>query len=213
MTDITPLLTEMLQQMRDVLSRDDLRAGLPLAAGEGGDVSPLLAEWEGMQSDYQRQRQIIAELDDDIARLQPWGDYPMNRIDRLSAQGMCLQFWKAPLQLLESHPEWEDAYQIERVSIARSEVWFVAVVPVDAEVVLPGAERQEVPPSPLSTLIMLQTRARDAIKQNMVTMGDFALAHYLEVEAALGLHDTLPPATKRGRMKARLHRIFRLHRK
>lgn len=208
MSDLTPLLTEMLQQMRDVLTRDDLRAGLPLQSGMVTDVSPLLAQWVGMQSDHVRQLQMIGELDADIERLQPWGDYPMQRIDMLSSQGLCLQFWKAPSHVVDTHPEWVDGYQLQQVSTDGHTVWFTVTVPTDAQIQLRGAQREEVPPSPLSTLIMLQTRAKDASRETLIRMGDFALEHYLTIESALGLKNTLPPVSKRARMKAKLKRIF-----
>jgi len=208
MSDLTPLLKEMLQQMRDILSRDDLRAGLPLQSSAQVDVSPLLAQWVSMQSDYQRQQQMIADLDADIERMQPWGDFPMQRIDQLSSQGLQLQFWKAPLSVLSAHPEWVDGYQLEQVSSDGKNVWFTVVAPTDVLVQLPGAQQQEVPPSPLSTLIMLQTRAKDASRETLIKMGDFALEHYLVIESALGLSGTLPPVTKRARVRAKLKRIF-----
>jgi len=208
MSDLTPLLNEMLQQMRDILSRDDLRAGLPLQSSAETDVSPLLAQWVSMQSDYHHQQQMIRDLDSDIEHLQPWGDFPMQRIDQLSAQGHCLQFWKAPSQVLSAHPEWVDGYQLEQVSTDGQTVWFTVVVPADAQIQLPGAQQQEVPPSPLSTLIMLQTRAKDASRETLIRMGDFALEHYLVIESALGLSNTLPPVTRRARVRAKLKRIF-----
>ncbi|MDO4497064.1 MAG: hypothetical protein Q4B58_04405 [Bacteroidales bacterium] len=208
MPDLTPLLTDMLQQMRDVLSRDDLRAGLPLQPVVVTDVSPLLAEWVSMQSDYERQQKMIAELDADIARIQPWGDYPMQQIDQLAAQGLCLQFWSAPSWVLDMHHEWVEAYQLSLVSNNSKTSYFSIVVPIEAEINLPGAIRQQVPPCPLSTLIMLQTRAKDAARQGLTRMGDFALQYYLSIESALGLTNTLPPATKRARLKAHLKRIF-----
>jgi len=208
MSDLTPLLSEMLNQMREVLSRDDLRAGLPLQTSAVSDVSPLLAQWVNMQSDYQRQLQMIVDLDDDIVRLQPWGDYPMQRLAQMNNLGMQIQFWKAPTHLLDAHPEWVEGYQIERVSSDQTNTWFTTISPIEATVCLEGAMLQQVPPSPVSTLIMLQTRAKDAAKQTLNRMGDFALQHYLVIESALGLHDTLPPITHRERMRARIKHIF-----
>lgn len=213
MTDLTPLLSEMLQQMRYVLTRDDVRAGLPSQTTASVDVSLILAQWVGMQSDYQRQQQMIKELDADIAEIQPWGDYPMQRVDMLASRGLRLMFWLSPETVVASHPEWVDAYQMERVSSDGKNVRFTTIIPADAEIHLPGAMLCDIPPSPLSTLIMLQTRAKDASKQTLNRMGDFALENYRIIESALGLSNTLPPATKRGRVKAKLRRIFRLRKK
>ena len=72
-----------------------------------------------------------------------------------------------------------------------------------------GAEEAKVCPSPASTLIMLQTKAKDSLKLEQLKMCDFAVEYYHSVEAALGLKDTLPK-TKRKRLISKIKKL--LHR-
>lgn len=210
-SDLTPLLTEMLQQMREVLTRDDIRAGLPALPDEAADVSPLYAQWLTLYKELTRQQQAIAELDADIHAMEPWGDYPMSQIDQLLRQHLSLQFWCCSASHFEAHrTEWSDAYSAALVSQSKGISYFTTTTPIDGNLSLPGCDRCKVTPSPLSTLIMLQTRIKDTYRQKLVEVGDFALSHYLEVEAALGLHDTLPETSKRKRFVQHLKRALRI---
>ena len=78
---MTPLLQTMLREMRVHLTVDDVRAGLPVADCSSADVSLLYADWVMLRNTECRQLQRIAELDADIARMGPWGDYPMASVD------------------------------------------------------------------------------------------------------------------------------------
>ena len=73
---------------------------------------------------------------------------------------------------------------------------------------IPEAHSVEVTPSPVSTLIVLQTRAKDSLRQVQLQMGDFSLQHYREVEAALGLTDTIQIPSRRHRLMRTVQRLF-----
>lgn len=210
---MTPLLREMLDEMRRVLTPDDIRAGIPDPERKGADVSPLYIHWEDLKKRKELQQKRIEELDADIQRMSVWGDYPMARIDQLAQQGLALQFWKASqFNYNLNRREWEDSYRSEIVAFQDDAYYFVTTTPLQAQIVLNGAERVDVCPSPVSTLITLQTHAKDSLRRIHLEIGDFALQHYRAIEAALGMHDTLVLPTRRKRLLIRLewllHQLF-----
>lgn len=187
--------------MRKHLTKEDIRAGLPAVETSDTDVSVLYVDWKTLCKKEQRQLERIAELDSDIQNMEPWGDYPMARIDQLAQRGLSLQFWQATQTQFEGHRQaWIDSFQAELVAVQGGQCYFVTVTPQGATVVLPEAQSVRVTPSPVSTLIMLQTLAKDSLRQIRLEMGDFSLQHYREVEAMLGLEDTLVLHSKRKRL-------------
>ncbi|MBP5716808.1 MAG: hypothetical protein J6W69_06795 [Bacteroidales bacterium] len=207
--DMTPLLQEMLHEMRMHLSADDIRAGLPEVDGSLADVSLLYAEWTSLCDTEQRQMERIAELDSDIARMEPWGDYPMARIDQFSQQGRSLRFWRCTQTQYEGHwPQWSEKFGADLISQRDGFCYFTTVTPIDVMLAIPEAHSVEVTPSPVSTLIVLQTRAKDSLRQVQLQMGDFSLQHYREVEAALGLTDTIQIPSRRHRLMRTVQRLF-----
>lgn len=209
-SDFTPLLQEMLHEMRKHLTKEDIRAGLPAVETKQTDVSPLYVDWTTLCKKEQRQLERISELDADIQNMEPWGDYPMARIDQLAQRGLCLKFWRATQTQFDGHRQaWIDSYQAELVTVQGGQCYFVTVTPQGANVFLNEAQLVEVTPSPVSTLIMLQTRAKDSLRQIRLEMGDFSLQHYREVEAMLGLEDTLVIPSKRKRLWSQIRYLLR----
>ena len=207
---LTPLLHEMLQEMQNILSREDIKAGLPSPIHPVHDASVLYVEWCELKRNYNRQKQIIEDLDKDISKMQPWGDFPMSRIDQLAQSGQQLDFWKSNESTFKAnHQLWADSYQAEVINTIDGICYFVTTTPIDAAIVIPEAEMMTVTPSPVSTLISLQTRAKDSLRNVIVKQGDFAMEHYLEIEAALGLHDTLVIPSKRHKLMSKLKKIIR----
>ena len=191
-SDMTPLLQEMLAQMRRYLSADDIRAGLPVSDDQTSDISPLYGEWTTLCHKEQRQLELIEGLDADIQSMEPWGDYPMAQVDQLAQQGQRLLFWSCKRVVFDAHrAEWVNAYQAQLVSERQEVCYFVTITPLGQEVTLADAKQEHVAPSPVSTLLTLQTKAKDSLRQVRLEMGDFAMQHYREVEAALHLSDTL----------------------
>ena len=196
--------------MRMHLSDDDIRAGLPERGSHSADISPLYVDWSALCRNEQRQLERIAELDADIQRMEPWGDYPMVRIDQLAQSGQKLQFWRcSKTQYVGHRVFWQESYQAELVSEVDGLCYFITITPQGVHIVIPEAQMVEVTPSPVSTLIMLQTRAKDSLRQIRLEMGDFSLQHYREIESALELHDTLQLPSRRHRLMRKMRSIFR----
>lgn len=206
---MTPLLHEMLQEMRMHLSDDDIRAGLPVVELPKTDISLLYVDWSALCRNETRQLERIADLDADIQRMEPWGDYPMARVDQLAQCGQRLLFWRCRKRQYEIHQQmWVDAYQAESVSERDGWIYFTTITPQGANIVIPDAIQEDVTPSPVSTLIMLQTRAQDSLRQIRLEMGDFSLQHYREIEAALDLQDTLQLPSRRRRLLRKVRNVF-----
>jgi len=208
--NMTPLLSEMLHEMQQHLTKEDVRAGLPDSGKTDMDVSPLYVEWVNLQQKARKQMERISELDVEIQRMEPWGDYPMARIDQLAQQGMRLQFWRSTQTQYEGHRSlWREQFQAELISEQGGYCHFVTLSPMEAPLTLPEAQEAQITPSPVSTLIMLQTRAKDSLRQVRLEMGDFSLQHYREVEQALGLSDTLRTESRSRRVLSLFKHIFR----
>ena len=139
--------------------------------------------------------------------MEPWGDYPMARVDQLAQCSQSLLFWKCTRTQYDAHSrQWKEAYQAELVSERGGQCYFVTVTPQGVPFVLPEAQQVQVAPSPVSTLITLQTKAKDSLKQIRIQMGDFSLQHYREVEATLHLTNTLVVPSRWNRIWA----LFRI---
>lgn len=209
--DIIPKVQQMLAEMRGLLSESDVRAGLPFQTGDSAvDISVLHAQWLQLSSDIEKQKQLLLELDEDLLRMEPWGDSPAEKIIELRRQGQQIRFWRATEEWVERHgAEWADAYQAERVSSRDGFAYFTTITPHDVHFQLEGAEELQIAPSPLSTLIMLQTRAKDRLRQLKLRQADFALAHYREVERELGIEKVWEPESRRHHLAKRLRRFFR----
>ena len=209
-SDMTPLLQEMLAEMRKHLSVEDIRAGLPEGNVQSSDISPLYGEWSSLRKTEARQLERIAELDADIQHMEPWGDYPMARVDQLAQRSQSLLFWRCSRVQYDAHSrQWKEDYQAELVSERNGQCYFVTVTPQGVSFVLPDAHQEQVAPSPVSTLITLQTKAKDSLKQIRIQMGDFSLQHYREVEAALHLSNTLVVPSRWNRLWALIRLLIR----
>ena len=209
-SDMTPYLLEMLQEMRKHLSDEDIRAGLPCSGKHLADVSPLYVSWNRLRLTESRQLERIAELDADIARMQFWGDFPMSRIDQMAQQGKKMNFWRCTQTQFEGHRiQWNENYNTELVSQQDGYCYFVTTTPQGENTQLDDAQRVEVAPSPVSTLITLQTKAKDSLRQIRLEMGDFSLQHYRDVEFALGLTDTIGKTGRRRRLLSKVKQAIR----
>lgn len=197
--------------MQSALTKEDIKAGLPhTRSSKDNDASTLYVEWNELRQKFERQLKLVDDLDKDINRMSVWSDFPMSRIDQLAQSGQSIKFWKAKETVFDREgSNWVDSYQAELVNRQDGSCYFVTVTPIGSEMVLQGAEQVEVTPSPVSTLISLQTRAKDSLRALSVQRGDFALEHYHEIESALGLKDTLKIPSKRRRFMSKIKKILR----
>jgi V/A-type H+-transporting ATPase subunit I len=174
---------QLLAEMHAILKKEDLEAMPPLAQGLDYDVAKIDVAWQQLCGQIKDEEQNVATLDRDIQALNPWGDFSWESILGLEKAGWKVRFWTASPQAYD--PQWEmDAHAIvaHRTPKLLYFLTFTPVADLDLASRLAGATEVHLTPSPQSTLIMLQTRAKDDLKRLLIRQGDFALAHYREIE-------------------------------
>lgn len=193
----------------------DLQEQQPL---EAEDVARLLWQWEDLCNSIDGLNRHIQELDADIVRMQPWGDFDVVKVEQLRERDCRVRFWKMPVSLMASMAaeSWYTDHQATVISHDQANAYFITVSLGDEQPAMPlQAKEIEICPCPVSTLIMLQTRDKDSLKRIHNLQGDFALAHYAELRETL--RHLLPPGAElpkkkishRQAIKTRLKKIFR----
>ncbi len=148
----------------------------------------ILNHWEAMMKSIQGIKEHMQSLEQDIVKMQPWGDFDVMKVEQLANHGCYIRFWKMNGGLLASMMA-EPWFIENNVLIVTEDVdasYFVTVS--DSEfnpTIPPEAEEVIICPCPVSTLIMLQTRDKDTLKKMETLLGDYALVHYGEVYSAL----------------------------
>lgn len=203
------LYREMLAEMRRCINKDDIKAGLPFSADMDYDMEHIFIFWQQFRVKVNSLMKYIEGLDYDIAARLPWGDVEFNSNEGFVEGQPITRYWTATKDCFETNRKvWDKAYNVNITSKGEHLYFFTTSTDKGTEVLMEGAEEAQVCPSPTSTLIMLQTRAKDNLKLEKLKMSDFAVEHYRQVEAALGLKDTIPN-TKRKRFLFRIRKIFR----
>lgn len=206
------------RQMADILQKDDLtdlQPPMPLAED---NAIRLVMQWESICSSVSGLSRHMQELDADIQRMQPWGDFDVVKLNQLEQHDCHVRFWKMPVSIMASMSSepWYTDYQVTVISVDQSDAYFITITLGNEEPDMPAlAEKVEICPCPVSTLIMLQTRDKDSLKRVQTIQGDFALAHYAELRETL--REFLPPGadlpkqkhSHRQMLKARLRKMFK----
>lgn len=214
----TERLRGALTQMASCLQPEDLQDVQEAQTLDVDATSRLLVQWGNLCSSMEGLRRHMQELDADITRMQPWGDFDVVKLEQLRQHECQVLFWTMPIDIFASQASesWAVDSQAQLVSEDTSQAYFITLQLGNEEVAMPPeATRIEICPCPVSTLIMLQTRDKDSLKRLQTMQGDFALAHYAELRETLR---TLLPAgsmlpgqklSRRQQLKARLKKLFR----
>lgn len=214
----TERLRGALTQMASCLQPEDLQDVQEAQTLDVDATSRLLVQWGNLCSSMEGLRRHMQELDADITRMQPWGDFDVVKLEQLRQHECQILFWTMPIDIFASQASesWAVDSQAQLVSEDTSQAYFITLQLGNEEVAMPPeATRVEICPCPVSTLIMLQTRDKDSLKRLQTMQGDFALAHYAELRETLR---TLLPAgsmlpgqklSRRQQLKARLKKLFR----
>ena len=199
----------MLAEMRVCIQKEDIKAGLPFDAGFTYDIDHIFVFWQQYKIKIENLKKYISSLDYDIAARVPWGDITFNSEEGFTEGVPMTRYWTAPKDCFaENKDMWTELYNIRLISEGEYLSYFISSTKNGTIVNMEGAEEATVCPSPASTLIMLQTKAKDTLKLEMLKQNDFAVAHYREVEDSLGLKDTIL-LSKRKRIINRIRKIFR----
>ena len=203
------LYREMLEEMRKCIQKEDVKAGLPFGNGQGYDIEHIFIYWQQFRLKIDNLNKYITSLDYDIAARLPWGDIIISSEEGFTKGMPITRFWTAPKVAFESaHSRWNELFNINLISEGEYLCYFTTSTSPEVKIEMEGATEASVCPSPASTLIMLQTRAKDALKIETLKRNDFAVEHYRTVENALGLKDTIP-ATKRKRLLYKIRKLFK----
>lgn len=214
----TERLRLALTQMAACLQPEDLQDPQAIAALEIDAASRLLAQWENLCSSMDGLRRHMQELDADIVKMQPWGDFDVVKLEQLKQHECQVLFWTMPIDVFASQATepWAVDSQVQQINEDNTLAYFITLQLGNEEVALPPeATHVEICPCPVSTLIMLQTRDKDSLKRMQTIQGDFALAHYAELRETLRTllpeGATLPGQrlSRRQQLKARLKKLFR----
>lgn len=180
-------LQRVLAEMASHLQSED-QPNLTLEAPNTEACLRILNHWEQMMQSAEGLRLHMLSLEQDIEKMQPWGDFDVMKVEQLENQGCHLRFWQLPVSLFAikvAEGWWKDCHM---QVISQNQEWshYVTVTVGDTTCQQPAeAQAVEICPCPISTLIMLQTRDKDSLKKLEAFMGDYALVHYGEVYNAL----------------------------
>lgn len=214
----TERLRVVLTQMASCLQPEDLQDPHDAVALNIDETSRLLVQWGNLCNSMEGLHRHMQELDADIVRMQPWGDFDVVKLEQLRQHECQVLFWTMPIDVFATQVSepWTVDSQVQLVSEDASLAYFITLQLGNEEIAMPPeATRVEICPCPVSTLIMLQTRDKDSLKRLQTMQGDFALAHYAELRETLR---TLLPAgailpgqklSHRQQLKARLKKLFR----
>lgn len=188
-------LSRVLCEMGQLLSQAD-QPCLDEAPPSEQITLRILSHWEQLTSSAIGIQEHMNSLENDIARMQPWGDFDVMKVEQLAARGVHIHFWRIAIGELSKvlSDTFLSVHQARIISQDSEWVYFVTVDSEDHPKQVPeNAVMVDICPCPVSTLIMLQTRDKDTLRNLETLRGDYALAHYGEVYAAL--RNLLPAGT------------------
>lgn len=142
-----------------------------LSASEGLDIVTAFRE---LTEQLENLRQQLGALQKEINFLQPWGDFPVERLTQLQEAGILVRFFVCPQK--KYRPAWEQRYPVKIINTAGPDTYFVVVTRKGEE---PNLDAEEIPP-PETSLSHLTAR-RDALKEQIG-----AIEEQLDRYAAIG---------------------------
>ena len=149
----------------------------------------ILNHWEQQTLSIKGIKQHMDSLENDIATMQPWGDFDVVKVEELAAYGIYLHFWKIARRRQMEIADGDCPAETQIHIISQDADWTYFVTSDDEKTppswLQQTAEPVRICPCPVSTLIMLQTRDKDTLRRMESLLGDYALAHYSEMYAAL----------------------------
>ncbi|MCM1151398.1 MAG: V-type ATP synthase subunit I [Alistipes sp.] len=108
----------------------------PYASG-----SEAFAEYLRVQREIAASRAEIARFEKAAEELRPWGEFDVERMQKLAEQGIVLRYFSAQRGTYDkSLPVWSEEYTISEVDRSDATVWFVVVAAPGAEINLDAQE-------------------------------------------------------------------------
>ena len=182
----TQRMLHVLNEMGALLNEDD-QPKIEESPSEEA-LLRVLNHWEAMTHSVQGIKEHMQSLEQDIVKMQPWGDFDVMKVEQLAHNGCYIRFWKMDSVRLSSQftEPWFIDGNVLIVTQDAETSYFVTVTDSNDHLPVPAdVEEISICPCPVSTLIMLQTRDKDSLKKMETLLGDYALVHYGEVYSAL----------------------------
>lgn len=188
-------LRRVLDEMGERLTADDQLRLDDVAPPTEEICLRILTHWQQLTQSIEGIREHEQSLEADIARMQPWGDFDVMKVEQLAERGVHICFWRVRLVAMTDDMSHLDDTELQLCPVSQDAEWayYVTIGTESSPKPLASAERVEICPCPVSTLIMLQTRDKDARRRLETLRDDYALAHYGEMYAAL--RQALPPGS------------------
>lgn len=211
-------LRQVLDEMGAMLQTED-QPNMAETAPDEAACLRILNHWEQMMLSAAGHRQHMMSLERDIQKMQPWGNFDVMKVEQLASAGCQIRFWRIAAHLLPLRLA-EGTWNCNNLKVVTQDLetaYFVTITTETETAPEPAdAEEVDICPCPVSTLIMLQTRDKDSLRQLETLQGDYALCHYGEVYNAL--LELLPEgaplpqlATEHTGLRQRLHALFSKH--
>lgn len=209
-------LQRVLAEMAEELT-DEEQPSLDETAPTDEICLRILNHWDSMTQSLLGIQEHMASLETDIVKMQPWGDFDVMKLETLARRGIKLRFWTVSVGRMHELDAITLPGQtsLHLVSQDTDNAYLVTITTSESEPQWPATMCEVgICPCPISTLIMLQTRDKDALRRLKTLRGDYALAHYSEVyaalKAALPEGTPMPPFKKEPKgLRGRLQQLFK----
>jgi V/A-type H+-transporting ATPase subunit I len=168
-----------LRQWTGFLKRRKITPGTQDTSIEAAD---LVTAMEELEAERERIRSQINTLQKEISRIQPWGDFSAEKIDKLQEAGVTVRFFICPAKKFD--PAWEEAYHTGIINVVQSSLYFVIFQQRDETIEI-EAEEIAMPQRPLRELKALVEEDKKRLDEIERTFDTYAERHTESLEKAL----------------------------
>ena len=91
----------------------------------------------------------LVEIQGEIDRIIPWGDFDQGDFDRLKSAGYKIQLYRCPV--MQFDPEWEEKFQLFVINKVKGVLYFIIVATAEEDILI-DAETEKLSSSTLSFL-------------------------------------------------------------
>ncbi len=122
----------------------------------------LFNEITSLQQEEEQKKHSLKALQKEINELWNWGDFSLDVIEKLEANGLNVRFFIAPSRQFD--PKWHHEYTLEEISAEAGNIYFVVIQKEDEQIDI-EAEEVKKPKKTLSQLIESKKEIEQSIEQ------------------------------------------------